>query len=105
MPREERPLTPAERAELERIRRNRAIKSARREIDSHNAIGKYIGGWIALFAVILLLAWPTLVWHKPDPSGGSVTLSTGDWIIEGVWLAIVLPIGGLILYANKKSKS
>ncbi len=51
-----------------------------------------------------LAGWPVLAWHKSDAFGDYTYPSTTGWIIERVWLAILLPIAGLIVYANHQTK-
>jgi hypothetical protein len=92
------PLTPEERAELNRIRQNRQIRRQRAELDT---VGNHFGKpLLAVAAIIVVGFWPILIWHH-STGGASWTPTTTGWIVEGVWLGvIVLPICGLIFYGH-----
>lgn len=104
MARYDEPLTASEKAELARIRHNRGVRNARREIGSYNAIGKYVGGWLGLFGVLFLACWPIMIWHKPGPPSASFHPTLTGWIVEVVWLAIFIPAAVFIAHAMKQAK-
>jgi hypothetical protein len=99
MPRYEPPLTDAERAELQRIRHNRQVKNARREIQNANyyqGTGKAIFGLVAAF---LFVCWPFLVWHQPDEAGNIGAPTTTAWVVWGIQMGVlVVPIAALIVW-------
>jgi len=98
---QQKPLSDKERADLAEIRRNRAIKSARREIDNAH---HWDGAGKAIVVIIgggIVLLWPEAVWHKPMSPGGHYTLTTTGWIVQIVWVAILATIG-LLIWANKR---
>ncbi len=86
--RHEPPLSDSERAELARIRANRAAKNARREIsDAHywdgaaKSVAAIIGGGIVLL-------WPEAVFHR-SPVQGHYTLTTTGWIVQVTWIVLL----------------
>jgi len=103
IPYSERSLSDHEKAELRRIRENRRIRNARREIQNDNYFGHLIGGLIVVGLVIAALGWPLAVWHRTLPDG-SMTPDSLGWVIEVVWLAICATLFALYKRADAKAK-
>jgi hypothetical protein len=101
MARYERPLTEAERRELQRIRHNRAVRNARNEIRDANY---FSGTGKAIFAIVAIFfggGWPLLVWRKPGTSDPDAT----GWVVFAVWMAVVATLALLLLSADEKARS
>jgi type VI protein secretion system component VasK len=105
MPRYERPLTQAERAELARIRQNRQIRRARSEIRDANYFSGAGKTLVVLVVGFLGLFWPLWVWHKPRPDGGAFIPDTTGWIAWAIWVAILLSVTAAVVSASKKAKA
>jgi hypothetical protein len=102
MPRYERPLTDDERAELQRIRHNRQVRNARREIQNANYFNGTGKGLLLIVVLFFGLGWPLEFLHKP----GTDDPSAVGWTVFVIWmLVVVLPIAILWDRANKKKKA
>lgn len=101
--RQQRPLTDDELADLAEIRRNRAIRDARREIDNahhFDGAGKLV---IGVAVVFFLVGWPEIFFHR-EPVVGHFTLTRTGWIVEIVWLGLVAAVVTAWLVNRKRHK-
>jgi hypothetical protein len=94
------PLSPQERAELNRLRAQDRAKGERRELNRRRSAAAGSNYWAGILAFIVgavFLFWPTLVWHKPDPGGGPVDMDGASWIALGIWWGSLIAVFLLVV--------
>jgi hypothetical protein len=100
----ERHLSAVERQQLREIRKRRATRNARREIQNDQyfkGAGKFL---FFFFGGALFVFWPLLVWHGQQPTTGDYTWTGATWIAMTIWWVSVGMPALLIWAAVQRSR-
>lgn len=102
----DRPLSPAEREQLQQIRQRRTNRNARREIANDQY---FKGSGKTIFTLVggaLLLFWPWLIWHGSSNQDGHYTWTKATWIASTLWwfcAGLISLLFWLIVWQKRKT--
>lgn len=101
-------LTPAERAELNRLRQESRNRRDRRELNRLRSDAAYSKEGTIILGIIvggLILLWPAIVWHGENSGTGGYQWNGATWTALGIWWGILaFPIICVVVAAFASAK-